>query len=347
MKCFLLLYIILSSNLILSQVPFHNVNTQKFGVIDKKGNILLEALFSNEIFFENGYSSINLEGKWGLINEKGDIIIKPQYKDMGGVFNEGYINAKKNGQWGYIDVNNNVKIDFQFDWCGTFCDEITWIQQGNVYGFIDKTGNEISPIWYNKVLGIKNGKGYAKKGDKTYEISIDGIKILDNQETDYGSMYECYKTSIEAKNTHQLKPFQSKENKKWGVKNKDGKIVIEPKYHNNHIQFFGNYAWVEMEMTYGKHILKRPAIIDFEGNVIIKPKIEYNGIIRIVDDIFIITIEDKEYIEGIIKPTKSKLEKGEITKEEYYKLYRKLLTPPPLKFIYKNDKGETIFEQKH
>lgn len=346
MKYFLLLFTTLYSSLLLSQIPFHNVNTQKFGVIDKKGNILSEAVYNNEISFNNGYSPINLNGKWGLINKKGEVIIKPQYQEMGRTFNEGYINVKKNGQWGYIDVNNNVKIAFQFDWCGTFCDEITWIQQGNVFGFIDKTGNELSPIWYNNILGIKNGKGYAKKGNKVYKITTKGTTVLNNQKKDFGEIYGCYKISIEAKNIHQLKPFLSKENRKWGYKNKEGEIVIKSKYKQA-THFIGNYAYVEMEMNYGKHIIRRPAIIDFKGNTIIEPKIEYKGIIRIVDNIFKISVEDKSYMEEIIKPTKSKLEKGEITKEEYYKLYRKLLIPPPLKFIYKNNKEETIFEQKH
>ena len=52
-----------------------------------------------------------------------EIIIAPQYEDAKG-FNDGYAAVKKDGKWGYIDEEGNVVVDFKYDWAGIFNDGV-------------------------------------------------------------------------------------------------------------------------------------------------------------------------------------------------------------------------------
>lgn len=79
-------------------------------------------------------------------------VVAPQYEDAG-QFSEGLAAVKKGGKWGYIDEEGNVVIPFQYDYAwgfnegyaivGTFGDQDVSVgQQGDGYsmelGFIDK-----------------------------------------------------------------------------------------------------------------------------------------------------------------------------------------------------------------
>ena len=48
-----------------------------------------------------------------------EVIIAPQYEDAQR-FSDGFAAVKKNGKWGYIDEEGNVVVDFQYDWAGIF-----------------------------------------------------------------------------------------------------------------------------------------------------------------------------------------------------------------------------------
>ena len=52
--------------------------------IDKKGNFLFENLkIEKGEDFHNGFARVKINGSWGYINEKGELVINPQF---GGCF---------------------------------------------------------------------------------------------------------------------------------------------------------------------------------------------------------------------------------------------------------------------
>ena len=52
-----------------------------------------------------------------------EIAIAPQYEDARG-FSGGYAAVKKDGKWGYIDENGDVVVDFKYDWAADFSEGV-------------------------------------------------------------------------------------------------------------------------------------------------------------------------------------------------------------------------------
>ncbi|MEN0049273.1 MAG: WG repeat-containing protein, partial [Bacteroidota bacterium] len=68
-----------------------------------------------------GYSRVKLDNKWGLVDSLGLEIIKPEYDGIGDVSNKVQLiiaskGDYKNRKFGVIGFNNEVVIDFEYDW---------------------------------------------------------------------------------------------------------------------------------------------------------------------------------------------------------------------------------------
>ena len=71
---------------------------------------------SNAGDFSNGRAAVQIDGKWGFINTKGEVIIKPIYDNPAETpkFSGGLCAMRDpaNNKWGYIDTMGNVIIPF-------------------------------------------------------------------------------------------------------------------------------------------------------------------------------------------------------------------------------------------
>ena len=53
----------------------------KWGFINKKGDLIIDAKFERARSFHDGMAAVILEGKWGYLNKKGEMIIEPKYSE--------------------------------------------------------------------------------------------------------------------------------------------------------------------------------------------------------------------------------------------------------------------------
>lgn len=87
---------------------------EKYYLIDATGKRIVEDAFNDaKIFNGEGYAAVKVGEKWGFINKAGEIVIEPMYEDARS-FSNGYAAVKMNGKWGFIDMQNELKIDYQF-----------------------------------------------------------------------------------------------------------------------------------------------------------------------------------------------------------------------------------------
>lgn len=68
---------------------------------------------NGDLVFHEGLSPVIKDGKWGFVDEMGEIIIPFEY-DEAEPFSDGLAAVRKGNYFGYIDYNNNVIIDFKF-----------------------------------------------------------------------------------------------------------------------------------------------------------------------------------------------------------------------------------------
>ncbi|BDZ84767.1 hypothetical protein Lac2_29010 [Claveliimonas bilis] len=83
-------------------------------IVNTKGKEIGELTFEDaKAFTEDGYAAVCKDGKWGFVNEDGELVIDYTYDDAQS-FHNGYAAVKQNELWGYIDEEGTQVIKPQF-----------------------------------------------------------------------------------------------------------------------------------------------------------------------------------------------------------------------------------------
>ena len=91
-------------------------------------------------WFDNGgVAQFEVDGKYGLIDFYGNIVIEPKYEFVGRLDDE-LIRVGINGKVGYVDMNGNEVIAPQFSRATAFNEGLAAVEIGGKFGYIDKTG---------------------------------------------------------------------------------------------------------------------------------------------------------------------------------------------------------------
>lgn len=84
-------------------------------LMDSNGKIITEQSYEDaDVFKDDTYAAVKIDGKWGFIDKNGEVKIEPQYEEARS-FKNGFAAVKDMGKWGFIDLENNKIIDTQFD----------------------------------------------------------------------------------------------------------------------------------------------------------------------------------------------------------------------------------------
>lgn len=116
--------------------------------------------------------------RWGFIRENNDVIIDFQY-DYARDFGEGLAPVKKAGKWGYINVDNEVIIPFQYDDALSLHDGVMAVKKDEKWGFIDRHGHEVIGFIFDEIEPNSNGIPvfyFAESGSDGTYIYKDGRK---------------------------------------------------------------------------------------------------------------------------------------------------------------------------
>ena len=93
-----------------------------------------------------GRKAICINNKWGFVDSKGSIIIKPQY-DLVYDFNSKATAVLKNHKWHVIDRYGKDVSNLAFDYFGAFINNKAKVILNNKYNFIDQNGKLENQIW--------------------------------------------------------------------------------------------------------------------------------------------------------------------------------------------------------
>lgn len=121
----------------------------KYGYMDKEYRItIIKPYFDYIGSFNDNIARININDKWGYINEEGQIIISPMY-DFARDFHDGLaavkIKSLMRTKWGYINKLGEIVIKPRFDEVGEFYNGIAHVKVNSILrgikeGFIYKDG---------------------------------------------------------------------------------------------------------------------------------------------------------------------------------------------------------------
>ncbi len=122
-------------------------------------------------------------GLFGAKNQRGEVIIPPQYMEMYS-FSCGLSMVRNHQyQYAYIDVNNKQVIPFgKYSWCDPqfTCGfsrvmKYHYFEEKNKWGIIDTLGNIVVPLKYDKIWAIKEEYLFSIKAfldDKEERINL-------------------------------------------------------------------------------------------------------------------------------------------------------------------------------
>lgn len=123
---------------------FKYSNGDKWGIIDKNGKKVTEAVYDHIWEYYQGYILVVKDEKVGYLDKNGKLITKMKYDiyECQG-FHEGLALVCLNGKKGFINTKGKEVIPLKYDGALNFEDGVAPVCVDGKWGLIDKTGKEI------------------------------------------------------------------------------------------------------------------------------------------------------------------------------------------------------------
>lgn len=153
----------------------------KYGIINENGELKLKALFDSIGTFFNGFAKIEIDKKFGLINENFEIVLKPIYDDVRNMIDGKIIvnNYTKNGkiQYGCLDSNMKLILPLEYNMIYLSSENRMRVEKDGLWGFIDTDCKIISEPQYKYADDFSKGLARVQKDTLWTYIDLDGDEI--------------------------------------------------------------------------------------------------------------------------------------------------------------------------
>jgi WG containing repeat len=138
----------------------------KAGYIDRVGNIVIPPAFQDAYPFRNGVATVRQNGLWGAIDPNGELVIPTKYTgpliftEGLASFSAGHINAPY--QAGVMSFTGEILIKPKYRSISHFSGGLACVYTGELYGYIDRSGNQIIPPFFEDARNFSEGLAAVK-----------------------------------------------------------------------------------------------------------------------------------------------------------------------------------------
>ncbi len=176
----------------------------KWGYLSTDGEVALSGKWDDCNDFSEGLAAVNVQGKWGYIRTDGSYLYEPQYRAAwsmqdgmarvlqmdgnyaivdaaGGVIvqlgtdmpahpSDDMIRMTHDGTTYYVDMQGNRQVQANYSTGTDFQEGAAIVSRQSIYGLIDKQGEEILPITYDRIRYAGSGyyRLYKNKAEQLY-----------------------------------------------------------------------------------------------------------------------------------------------------------------------------------
>lgn len=251
-----------------------------YGFINTNGIVQIKPQFRSAKAFRNSRAAVMIGDKWGYIDKNGNLVVSPVFSTVcpyyEGLARVTYDTQLRGNRWGFIDLNGEIIVPFidksKFGMYGGFSEGLAPVLFGDTnktsqnhkeeYGYIDKTGRFIIEPRFRDATSFHDGlahvvcdnngierRGFIDKSGK-FVLTISNQKWLVSDFNDgIAVVYDFY-------------------SKKFGYIDKQGNLVTDIIFENGY-DFSEGLAGVKIGEKWG--------FIDKAGHIVIKPQYESVG----------------------------------------------------------------------
>ncbi|MBX9850876.1 MAG: WG repeat-containing protein, partial [Cytophagaceae bacterium] len=185
------------------------------------GEKISEQLYQNFRYTGKNKIIVQKDGKWGIINDKGEVLLPCNYRGIQTSSERKYY-VWKLTSWTVKNNNNEIIANLQFDSLRYIGEGLYRFSMIGKKGIVDAKGNIIVGTAYEEISNYRYGLSKVKKDN--YGVINSQAKVIIPFEYDDVLIDELFirvKTIAHTENGLQ---------EKWGLYDHKGNILIKPKY---------------------------------------------------------------------------------------------------------------------
>jgi hypothetical protein len=148
-----------------------NSNSGTLGRVNRNGDIIMKGIYTSFGYVQKDKFWFNKQGKYGLADTTGTILIKPIYEYLTYFSDNGLALTKKGNKFGYINENGVVIIDFKFDDARGFKNGFAGVKVNGKWGFIDRKGRFVIEPKFDRIQD--EFKPLNSESEKMYEYDYE------------------------------------------------------------------------------------------------------------------------------------------------------------------------------
>ncbi|WP_452222094.1 WG repeat-containing protein [Lacinutrix salivirga] len=269
----------------LAYVRVREEKDSKAGYIDTSGNMVIEAKYQPSYGksrdFSEGLASVRINGEFGFINRKGELVIAAQYAKAH-PFNEGYAVVEPIfGERIIIDKSANVILDpvsvYKKNAYQTSIGETVNIGERVKNGIITMWVHRYNHLTRSTVVNMNGDFLFSLKPYIVHEMSEGLIRVRTNDWKNKGYINKNGKTVIpfdyssatDFKNGHAK--VKDKNTKMYGIIDLNGNYVVPPEYSYISDDFY------KSDYIFARKPKGNFGYINYKGNQVIDFKYTYGG----------------------------------------------------------------------
>ncbi len=129
--------------------------------------------------FIEGFATVKRNGKYGILNRKGKLILPCEYDYSNRapeeyVFHDGLALVEKDGKFGFVDTKGTLVIPIEYPAAFYFSEGLAPVRKGNFWGFIDRHNHEVIPFMFGPCSAFEYGRASVLYNNKEYKINPGG-----------------------------------------------------------------------------------------------------------------------------------------------------------------------------
>lgn len=244
----------------------------KYGLVDSRGNVVSDYQYDHISKFFDGLAIATKEGKWGYVDRSGKRIIPLEY-DNAWAFKEGLARVFKNGKMGVINKSNELVVPIIYEVIAPFHDNLALVIKNNKVGYIDQHNKVLTTLDFENGRSFDNGFAFVQQSGKWGAIDTQGRLVVPY-------IYD----EIEPLSSEETSVYKIEKDRMYGLMDKQTKVILPAKYKPFYLSYDDDLEKISNDEGEGainsQGIVVEPIYDDvyIRGNIIIAELADKHGI---------------------------------------------------------------------